>query len=437
MQATRIIAIRHGETDWNRASRMQGHLDVPLNAHGQWQARQTARALAGESVAAVYSSDLQRASATARAIAQACGAPLVLDAEAVNRNMQRMAEFAAKHQIKLRPHAKLHKSADIARLQMQAGAIGVCVQTVGEGEALAAGGVNDIFISNEIVSPAKLRRVAGLAQLLKNRSGRLAIAVDSDEGIDRLALAMQTTSAAIDVFIEIDVGQGRCGVAPGPAAVALVQRLQGSARLRYAGLHAYHGGAQHLRTVAERRNAIGQAALRVAATRDALAQANLAPAIITGGGTGTFGLEAASGLWNELQPGSFLFMDADYARNERDNAQPAFEQALFVKSQVISVQDGHAVCDAGCKSIALDSGPPLVHALPGQPALIYASGGDEHGILRPATAGGPLPAVGDTVWLIPSHCDPTVNLHDAMIAVQGGLAAGAVSAVVRVDARGA
>ena len=290
---------------------------------------------------------------------------LVLDAEAVNRNMQRMAEFAAKHQIKLRPHAKLHKSADIARLQMQAGAIGVCVQTVGEGEALAAGGVNDIFISNEIVSPAKLRRVAGLAQLLKNRSGKLAIAVDSDEGIDRLALAMQTTSAAIDVFIEIDVGQGRCGVAPGPAAVALVQRLQGSARLRYAGLHAYHGGAQHLRTVAERRNAIGQAALRVAATRDALAQANLAPAIITGGGTGTFGLEAASGLWNELQPGSFLFMDADYARNERDNAQPAFEQALFVKSQVISVQDGHAVCDAGCKSIALDSGPPLVHALPG------------------------------------------------------------------------
>ncbi len=362
---------------------------------------------------------------------------LVLDAEAVNRNMQRMAEFAAKHQIKLRPHAKLHKSADIARLQMQAGAVGVCVQTVGEGEALAAGGVNDIFISNEIVSPAKLRRVAGLAQLLKNRSGKLAIAVDSDEGIDRLALAMQTTSAAIDVFIEIDVGQGRCGVAPGPAAVALVQRLQGSARLRYAGLHAYHGGAQHLRTVAERRNAIGQAALRVAATRDALAQANLAPAIITGGGTGTFGLEAASGLWNELQPGSFLFMDADYARNERDNAQPAFEQALFVKSQVISVQDGHAVCDAGCKSIALDSGPPLVHALPGQPALIYASGGDEHGILRPATAGGPLPAVGDTVWLIPSHCDPAVNLHDAMIAVQGGLAAGAVSAVVRVDARGA
>ena len=362
---------------------------------------------------------------------------LVLDAEAVNRNMQRMAEFAAKHQIKLRPHAKLHKSADIARLQMQAGAVGVCVQTVGEGEALAAGGVNDIFISNEIVSPAKLRRVAGLAQLLKNRSGNLSISVVSDEGIDLLALSFLSTCAAIDVFIEIDVGQGRCGVAPGPAAVALVQRLQGSARLRYAGLHAYHGGAQHLRTVAERRNAIGQAALRVAATRDALAQANLAPAIITGGGTGTFGLEAASGLWNELQPGSFLFMDADYARNERDNAQPAFEQALFVKSQVISVQDGHAVCDAGCKSIALDSGPPLVHALPGQPALIYASGGDEHGILRPATAGGPLPAVGDTVWLIPSHCDPTVNLHDAMIAVQGGLTAGAVSAVVRVDARGA
>jgi len=174
---------------------------------------------------------------------------LVLDAEAVNRNMQRMAEFAAKHQIKLRPHAKLHKSADIARLQMQAGAVGVCVQTVGEGEALAAGGVNDIFISNEIVSPAKLRRVAGLAQLLKNRSGKLAIAVDSDEGIDRLALAMQTTSAAIDVFIEIDVGQGRRGGAQqllgGRIEEFQVQRVGHDDEQRRCGHQCWRGHVSH------------------------------------------------------------------------------------------------------------------------------------------------------------------------------------------------
>lgn len=338
---------------------------------------------------------------------------LVIDADAVNRNMQRMAEFAAKHQIRLRPHAKLHKSAELARLQMQAGAVGVCVQTVGEGEALAAGGVNDIFITNQIISPAKLRRVAALAHLLKNRGGRLAIAVDSLEGVERLNQAMQLSSAQIDVFIEIDIGQGRCGVPPGEQAIALARLIKEHPRLNYAGLHAYHGLAQHLRSVTERRTAIGQAAVRVSATRDALAREGLAPALITGGGTGTFGLEAASGLWNELQPGSFLFMDADYARNER------------------------AVCDAGLKSLGLDAGPPLVHALPGQPQWTYTPAGDEHGLLRPAREGGPLPAIGESIWLIPGHCDPTVNLHDVMVAVQGGLIEGAVTAVVPVDARGA
>lgn len=362
---------------------------------------------------------------------------LVLDAEAVNRNMQRMAEFAEKHRLRLRPHAKLHKSADIARLQMQAGAVGVCVQTVGEAEALAAGGVNDIFISNEVVCPRKLRRVAGLAQMLKSRGGHLAIAVDSSEGVDGLAQAMALTSAVIDVFIEVNVGQNRCGVPPGAAAVALVQRIVPRPTLRYAGLHAYHGKAQHLRSVAERRAAIAEAARHVTATRDALAEAGFAPPLVTGAGTGTFNLEAASGLWGEIQPGSFLFMDADYARNERDPAQPAFEQALFIKSQVISVAADHVVCDAGHKSHAIDSGLPLVHALPGQPALTYANGGDEHGILHPATPGGALPALGETVWLVPGHCDPTVNLHDTMVAVRGGLAEGSVSAVVRVDARGA
>lgn len=130
-------------------------------------------------------------------------------------------------------------------------------------------------------------------------------------------------------------------------------------------------------------------------------------------------------------------MDADYARNERDSAQPAFEQALFVKTQVISVQDGRAVCDAGLKSLGLDAGPPLVHTLPGQPQWTYTPAGDEHGLLRPAREGGPLPAIGESIWLIPGHCDPTVNLHDVMVAVQGGLIEGAVTAVVPVDARGA
>jgi D-serine deaminase-like pyridoxal phosphate-dependent protein len=362
---------------------------------------------------------------------------LVVDLDAATRNLQRMTEFAARHRVRLRPHAKMHKSAEFARLQLQAGAVGVCVQTVHEAEALAAGGIDDILITNEVLAPTKLHRVAALAHQLKSRGGQLGIAVDSAEGIERLAQAMRLTTAAIDVFIEIDIGQGRCGVAPGEPTLHLAQQLALRApSLRYAGLHAYHGGAQHLRTGDERRAAIVEAARRLDDTRALLAAHALAPPLITGAGTGTFAHEASSGLWGEIQPGSFLFMDADYLRNDRDPAQPAFEPALFVKSQVISAASDRVVCDAGHKSHAIDSGLPLVHALPGQPAPVFGNGGDEHGILRPAAPGGALPALGDTVWLIPGHCDPTVNLHDAMVVVRGGLAEGRVEAVVTVDGRG-
>lgn len=367
---------------------------------------------------------------------------LVVDLDAAGRNLQRMAEFAARHRLRLRPHAKLHKSAAFARLQLQAGAVGLCTQTVAEAEALAAAGIHDLFISNEVIALAKLQRVAALAQRLHERGGRLAIAVDSDEGIARLAQAMRAAPAGgIDVFVEVDIGQGRCGVAPGAAVLERVRTLAAHAPvLRYAGLQAYHGGAQHLRTVAERRAAIGASAERLRATGALLAAAGLAPPLVTGAGTGTFACEAASGLWGEIQPGSFLFMDADYARNERDPAQPVFEPALFVKSQVISVAADHAVCDAGHKSHAIDSGLPAVHALPGQPSLVVHNGGDEASILRPVEiAGGilrALPSLGDTVWLIPGHCDPTVNLHNQLIAVRGGLLDGRVEAVEPVLARG-
>ncbi len=364
---------------------------------------------------------------------------LVVDLDAMERNIRRMAEFAHKHQVRWRPHAKLHKSAEIALLLEKAGARGHCVQKLAEAEALAAGGVVDLYISNEVLAAAKLMRVARLSAQLAARGGRLAIAVDSEEGIARLAEAMRVagSEAGIHVFVEIDVGQGRCGVPPGPEAVALAQSIARHARLRFAGLHAYHGRAQHLRGVAERREAIAGAVAAAQATRTLIEAAGLPVPLVTGGGTGTLVHEAASGVYGELQAGSFLFMDADYARNERESAQPAFEHALFVKTQVISARATHAVCDAGHKSHAIDSGLPLVHGLPPERALRYANGGDEHGILYPDGPKARLPALGRMLWLVPGHCDPTVNLHDFMIGVRGGLAHGVVERIIRVDARGA
>lgn len=363
----------------------------------------------------------------------------VVDLDALERNIQRMAEFARKHQVRWRPHAKMHKCAELALQLQQAGATGACVQKVSEAEALAAGGVTDLYISNEVIAPTKLLRVARLAQQLAARGGRLAIAVDSAEGIARLTEAMDGAAgdAVIDVFVEIDVGQGRCGVPPGEAAVPLAQAVARHARLRFAGLHAYQGRAQHLRGAAERRDAIAAAVASARTTRIAIEAAGLAVPLVTGAGTGTLVHEAASGVYGELQAGSFLFMDADYAANEREPAQPAFEHALFIKTQVISCRDTHAVCDAGHKSHAIDSGLPQVAFLPPERALRYANGGDEHGLLFADGDRARLPAIGRMLWLVPGHCDPTVNLHGHLIGVRGGLAHGVVERVLRVDARGA
>ena len=363
---------------------------------------------------------------------------LVLDLDALGRNVRRMADFARASGLRWRPHAKAHKSVWLARLLIEAGAVGACVQKTSEAEALAHGGVADLYISNEVIAPSKLMRVARLAQQLAARGGRLAIAVDSALGVQRLAEALQQAQAEpplslIDVFVEIDIGQGRCGVPPGQPAVVLAEEVARHPALRFAGLQAYHGGAQHIRAVAERRAVVERAAAAVRHTCAQLAAAGLPVPLVTGCGTGSFALEAPTAVWGEMQPGSFLFMDADYAANDIEAGLPQFEHALFVKTQVMSVAATHAVCDAGHKSHAVDSGLPRV--LGG--ALLYGNGGDEHGILRTATTVGQLPGLGDAVWLIPGHCDPTINLHDRMIGVRGGLEQGVVERVIAVDARGA
>jgi D-serine deaminase-like pyridoxal phosphate-dependent protein len=300
--------------------------------------------------------------------------------------------------------------------------------------------VSDIYISNIVTSLSKCERLAHIrpAESAKNASQiQLAIAVDSLQGIRTLAQAFLRIASgqSVNVFIEIDVGQGRCGVEPGAAAVPLALEIANHASLRFAGLQAYHGRAQHLRSAAERREAIAQMIEKVQTTKAALQGAGFDVPLVTGAGTGSFIHEASSGVYGELQVGSYLFMDADYAANEPSEGMPCFEHALFVKSQVISRQttlsDDRSTVDAGHKSHAIDSGLPKIWA--GHRAdWQFFNGGDEHGILR----GSKLPSIGDTVWLIPGHCDPTVNLHDGMIGVRGGLAGGHVERVIQVDTRG-
>ena len=387
--------------------------DFGASARERWQ---RAQALIGHSVATIDTP------------------ALVIELDAMERNLARMADFARARGLRLRPHAKMHKSAELARLQMAHGAVGVCVQKTDEALALAHAGVSDIFISNEVIAPAKLAR---LAQAVRELPTRFAMAVDSALGIARLVEALQqagvTGPAAMDVLVEIDIGHGRCGVAPAQA-LALMQQVMAQPTLSFGGLQAYHGSAQHRRGVAERDAALAASAAAVRETLAALTAAGIAVPLVTGAGTGSFVREASSGLWGELQAGSYLFMDADYAANEADPGAPVFEHALFIKSQVMSVSANHAVCDAGHKSHAIDSGLPSVWLPEG---LVYANGGDEHGVLRVVDPAGELPALGETVWLVPGHCDPTVNLHDFAIGLRGGLDAGQVERLIAIDARGA
>ncbi len=332
---------------------------------------------------------------------------LVVDLDAFESNLDTMAGLAAAAGVKLRPHAKTHKSPVVAALQMARGAVGQCVQKVAEAEVLAWGGVSDILVSNEVVSPRKLARLAALARICT-----VAICADDWRGVELIEEAARDAGVRLTVLVEIDVGAGRCGVAPGPEAVALARQIAESPHLRFGGLQAYHGGAQHQRTPEERAASIGAAARMTGGVVEDLKRIGLDCAIVGGAGTGTFALEAASGVYTELQVGSYVFMDADYGRN---TPAPPFQNALFVRATVMSVPHaGLAVIDAGHKAVAVDSGLPLVWRRPG---TTYVGASDEHGNLA-LTPDAELLQIGEQVMLVPGHCDPTVDRYDWYVGVR-------------------
>ena len=357
---------------------------------------------------------------------------LLVDLDAFERNLERMAAFVRSAGVRLRPHAKTHKSPVIALKQMALGAVGVCCQKVSEAEAMVDGGVGDVLVSNEVAGAGKLDRLAALAA-----RARVGVCTDDADNVAELEAAAAEAGTCLDVLVEIDVGGRRCGVAPGEPAARLAQLVAGSPHLRFAGLQAYHGSAQHLREAAERKAQIAAAVECVKATLRALKGAGLDAANVTGAGTGTYENEAASGVYTELQAGSYVFMDADYGRNKRADGGPfdTFEQALFVCATVMSTPiPDRAVVDAGHKALSVDSGMPQPWQMPG---ANYHRPSDEHGILD-VTACNHRPRRGDKVLIVPGHCDPTVNLHDWYVGVRGlGSGAARVESVWPVAARGA
>ena len=339
---------------------------------------------------------------------------LVIDLDAFEYNLDHMAALLAPTGVKLRAHAKTHKSPVIAHLQMARGAVGNCVQKVAEAEILAWGGVPDILVSNEVVGAAKLARLCALSRI-----AQVAVCADDASQVAAIEAAAEASGRRMTVLVEIDVGANRCGIAAGPDAVALAQRIAGSKHLIFGGIQAYHGSAQHKRTPAERRTLVGHAVDASRRTVEQLQQQGLLCPIVGGAGTGTFQIEAASGVYNEMQAGSYVFMDADYARNLDEAGAPVstFRHALFVLGTVMSaVRPGLAVVDAGHKAVAVDSGLPTVWQ---RPEVRYTGASDEHGKLEFASETA-SPKLGEKLRLVPGHCDPTVDKFDWYVGVRGG-----------------
>jgi 3-hydroxy-D-aspartate aldolase len=357
---------------------------------------------------------------------------LVIDLDAFERNLRRMADFVGKAGVRLRAHSKTHKSPIIAARQMELGAVGVCCQKVSEAEVMVEGGIGDVLVSNEVAGSAKLDRLAALAH-----RARIGVCVDDPGNVAEMEAAAAKAGATLDVLVEIDVGAGRCGIAPGVPAARIAEQIASSPHLRFAGLQAYHGSAQHVREAAARRDQIARAVEMVEETLRALRAVGLEARVVGGGGTGTYENEAASRVYNELQCGSYIFMDADYARNRRADGGmfDAYEHALFILATVMSAPEAaRAVVDAGLKTFAFDSGMPSPWKLPG---AAYHRPSDEHGVLD-LTNCTERPRRGDKVLLVPGHCDPTVNLHDWYVGVRGfGTAAAYVESLWPVAARGA
>jgi D-serine deaminase-like pyridoxal phosphate-dependent protein len=347
---------------------------------------------------------------------------LCVDVDPFERNLARMAD--ATKGIRLRPHAKSHKCATIAKAQIARGAVGICCQKTDEAAAFVAAGIRDVLVTNEIVGASKVARLAALAH-----EATIGVLVDSPAAVATLSDAAARVGVTLDVYIEVDVGANRCGVAPGPAALELAGVIARSPDLRLRGLQAYQGAAQHLREPAAREAAIAAAAADARRTRELLRGAGIACDIVTGAGTGTWQHERDSGVYDELQPGSYVFMDADYGRNVPGAADLRFEQSLYVLASVMSTPaPDRAIVDAGLKAFAFDSGLPLVH---GRAGAEYVKASDEHGVL--SVAGAAPATTGERVWLVPGHCDPTVNLYDWIVAVRNGV----VEGVWPVEARGA
>jgi 3-hydroxy-D-aspartate aldolase len=353
---------------------------------------------------------------------------LVLDLDRFERNLTAMARYCRDAGLQLRPHAKTHKSSVIAKKQVEAGAVGVCCATLREAEAMVAGGVRGVHITSPVVGEARVERLAAL----NIRAHNLMIVIDNPANAREIEAAVRRTGRPLRALVDVDVGMSRTGVASGQDALALARLLAESEELEYCGIQGYSGRVQHINDLEERKRVYGDQMERFAAIKKILTQDGLAPEIVTGGGTGSFGIDRGLAVLTEHQAGSYIFMDVEYNLVHMfEERRTPFETTLFMRNTVVSANADHFVTiDGGFKCFATD-GPLPELAAGAPPGSRYEYFGDEHGRVVFANGEDRLP-VGSAVELVTPHCDPTVNLHDWYHVVRGDT----VVDIWPIDARG-
>lgn len=351
---------------------------------------------------------------------------LVVDLDALEKNIKTMGDYAKEHGVRHRVHGKMHKSVDIAKLQEElGGSCGVCCQKVSEAEVFARGGIKDVLVSNQVRDPAKIDRLARLPKL----GARTICCVDDLANVAELSAAALKHGTQIECLVEIDCGAGRCGVSSGQPVVDIAIAIDKAEGLKFAGIQAYQGAMQHLANYNERKEKTGLAIEMVEETIEMLKKKGLECDIVGGGGTGSYYFEAGSEVFNELQCGSYAFMDADYQKIHDENGEyiSEFENSLFILTSVMShAKADKAICDAGLKAQSVDSGLPYIF---GREDVEYIKCSDEHGVISDPEG---VLKVNDKLKLVPGHCDPTCNVHDWYVGVRGGK----VETIWPVSARG-
>ena len=348
----------------------------------------------------------------------------VLDLDAFDRNVARMAARAAGAKLALRPHSKSHKCATLAHRQIGAGAVGICCAKLAEAEAMAAAGVGAILVTSPVAGPLQAARAAALAATVAD----FRIVIDHPDAAAELAAAATTP---IQVLIDIDPGMGRTGVHDTAQALAVFRAVAAQPNLKFLGVQCYGGHWQHMEGANARAAAVADGMVRLNTTLAALRAAGAAISVVTGGGTGSFEADAAQGVLTEVQPGSFAFMDREYRDALKADPDGAFEQSLTIATTVISANHPKWVTvDGGLKAFSTD-GPAPQPLTPKVAACAFRFFGDEHGMLaRPD--GQPL-ARGERIVFAPGHIDPTLDRYDLLHLVQGDV----LVDIVRIEARGA